>query len=288
MWMKPQIYSSRERHESLHCFVKQTWNTSSLEAEQSSFECYLSTNSAEPKVILHQPAESSEPQPSKALRKKYKQSWRGKGCALWGTRAGAPKPGCEIPLVQNRKVKWPLINGHFQTHTVYSKWLPVVLEVAQTISQLTDTTHRQVLLPEYDQLGTPIWVKVCTSLQLRFTTTLCLPQSRTPASESWQRARAGASLSPARPCKGRGTAGAKPLAGVTQPARTAPLHSGHRPQGQPGMELPGDTTLQCGQTSDSQSARSSRTCKLPKHLSCFSAISIRTSPTRVLFTLWIK
>lgn len=62
--MKPQIYSSRERHESLHSFVKQTWYNSSLEAEESSFECYLSASSAEFKVILHQSVESFNRSPA--------------------------------------------------------------------------------------------------------------------------------------------------------------------------------------------------------------------------------
>lgn len=197
MWMKPQIYFSRERHERLHCFVKQTWYNSSLEAEWSSFECYLSTSSSVFKVVLHQP--------SWPLRNRYKQSCRGRGFALQGIRAHAPKPGCEILLVRKFTfVTWPLVSGRFQSYTVHSKYLPVVFRSSTGIKHLTKTSQLQVLLIEHDQLGTLILMKLfCTTLQLKFTTILC--NSRRPTAKSWQRAHAGAAVSHVQPCEGRGT-----------------------------------------------------------------------------------
>lgn len=236
MGMKPQIYSSRERHESLHCFVKQTWYNSTLEAEWSSFECYLSTSSAVFKVVLHQP--------SWPLKNRYKQSCRGRGFALQAIRANAPKPGCDILLVHKRKVNWPLINYVVFRHTQYIVNVYLLfLEAAQAlIKHLTKTSQLQVLLTEHEQLGSVILKKLfCTTLQLRFTTILY--QSRRPTDEFQQRAHA---VSHAPPCEGRGTSRAPcwcPPAGTQCPA--PPLLP---------AEKETDTSLLCRQTSDSQSA----------------------------------
>lgn len=77
---------------------------------------------------------------------------------------------------------------------LYLLFLDVALAL---IKYLTKTSQLQVLLTEHEQLGTLILMKLfCTTLQLRFTTILC--KSRRATAKSWQRAHAGAAVSPMR------------------------------------------------------------------------------------------
>lgn len=265
--MKPQIYSSRERHESLHCFVKQTWYNSSLDVEWSSFECYLSTSSAVFKVILHQPAESSKPQPSWPSRNTNKQSCRGRGFALQGIRVHAPKPGWEILLVHKRKVNWPLINGRSQTCTVHSKCLPVVFRSSMTSWALW--FWWSFFAPCYSS-GLP----------------LCFANQGDPL--PGKELVLGLLCHMHRPV--RAEAQPEPLAGATQPAHSALLHVCS--QLKRGVCPETDTSLLCRQTSDSQPAAAVWACRLPRHLSCINfnvnVLSVKNNFFHMLFTTWLN